>query len=331
MTSERGIYQIPTEWSRHRRSARSARYGAASAAALVAVSAMVLTSVGSAQAAATLVPMGTAEPFAVLAGTGITSTGPTTINGDVGTHPNDAMTVTGSFALSGTDHGNDGVTADAKDDLTAAYLSAEGQTTDFAVSADLAGQTLTPGVYTSGSGLAINGPAPLTLDAGGDPNAVFVFQAGSTLITQPNTQVNLINGATACNVFWQVTSSTTLGVNSVFRGTVLTLQSSTLNTGATLEGSVLSRNGAVTLDANTILRPACATPVTGGPVTVPPTTPPPAASPPATPPPATPTPGTDVDEGTDGGQITRVPVGPVDAGGGGDADVIGRFWPSTLR
>jgi hypothetical protein len=326
VTSDRCIDLTPTERAHHRRPARSARYGAAAAAALVAISATVLASAGSAQAAADPVPMGTAEPFAVLAGTGITSTGPTTINGDIGTHPNGAMTVTGSLVLSGTDHSNDGVTAGAKDDLTAAYLAAEGQTSDFAVSADLAGQTLTPGVYTSASGLEINGPVPLTLDARDDPNAVFVFQAGSTLITQPNTRVDLINGATACNVFWQVTSSTTLGVNSVFRGTILTLQSSTLNTGATLEGSVLSRNGAVTLDANTILRPACATPVTAPPVTVPPTTPPP-----TTPPPTTPPPGTDAIGGTAGGQITRVPVGSVDAGGGGAADMAGRLWSSAAR
>ncbi|WNV75154.1 ice-binding family protein [Geodermatophilus sp. DSM 44513] len=242
--------------------------------------------------------MGTAEPFAVLAGTGITSTGPTTINGDIGTYPNTAMTVTGSLVLNGTDHSGDGVTQTAKSDLTAAYLDAAGQTSDFPVIADLAGQTLTPGVYTTATGLEINGPVPLTLDAGGDANAVFVFQAGSTLITQPNTQVNLVNGAIACNVFWQVTSSATLGVDSTFRGTILALQSSTLNTRATLEGRVLSRNGAVTLDQNTILRPACASPVT-----------------------ATYTGGTGGSGGTagtggTGGQVTRVPVGSVDAGGG---------------
>jgi hypothetical protein len=300
---------------------RRARFGSASAATLLAASAAFLASAGIAQAAAIPVPMGTAEPFAVLAGTGITSTGPTTINGDIGTYPNGAMTVTGPFVVTGTDHNDDGVTAIAKDDLTAAYLAAEGQASDFAVSADLAGQTLAPGVYTSASGLEINGPVPLTLDAGGDPNAVFVFQAGSTLITQPNTQVDLINGATACNVFWQVGSSTTLGVGSVFRGTILTLQSSTLDTGATLEGSVLSRNGAVTLDANTILRPACATPVTGPPVT----------GPPVTVPPTTPTPGSDVTDDDTDGQITRVPVGSVDAGGGGAADFAGRLLSSATR
>jgi hypothetical protein len=299
----------------------AARYGAAGTAVLLALSAGLLASAGSAQAAASPVPMGTAEPFAVLAGSGITSTGPTTVNGDIGTYPNDAMTVTGPLILNGTDHKGDGVTQGAKTDLTAAYLAAESQTSDYPVVADLAGQTLTPGVYTTASGLAINGPVPLTLDAENDPNAVFVFQAGSTLITQPNTQVNLVNGATACNVFWQVGSSTTLGVNSTFRGTILTLQSSTLKTGATLEGAVLSRNGAVTLDQNTILRPTCASPVTatytggtgGGGGTGE-------------------TGGTDETGGTSStdGQVTRVPVGSVDAGGG-LAAVTTRLWSATAR
>jgi hypothetical protein len=274
------------------RSRAAARHGAAGAAALLAVSAVLLASASSAHAVATPVPMGTAEPFAVLAGTGITSTGPTTVNGDIGTYATTSMAVSGPLILNGTDHSGDGVTQGAKSDLTAAYLAAAGQTPDTTISADLAGQTLSPGVYFKGDGLAISGPVPLTLDAGGDANAVFVFQSGSTLITNPSTQVNLVNGATACNVFWQVTSSTTLGVNSTFRGTILTLQNSTMDTGATLEGSLLSRNGAVTLDNNTILRPACASPVTatyGG--------------------------GSNGTTGT-GGQVARVPVGSVDAGGG---------------
>jgi hypothetical protein len=277
------------------------RYGAAAAVAVVA-SAALLASAGTAQAVGVLVPMGTAEPFAVLAGTGITVIGTSTVNGDIGSFPTPVMTLTGSLVLTGTDHAGDGVTQGAKTDLTAAYLDAAGQGSNFSVVADLAGQTLVPGVYTTASGLEINGPTPLILDAGGNPNAIFIFQAGSSLITQPGTSVLLINGATACNVFWQVTTSTTLGVNSVFRGQILTLQSSSLNTGATLEGSVLSRNGAVTLDSNTILRPPCATPVTGGTSTV------------SAPLPA----------GTTG-QVRRVPVGSVNAGGG---PVTGRLWSS---
>jgi hypothetical protein len=314
VTSVRRFLPNPTVRSRGR---AAARHGAAGAAVLLALSAGLLASASSAHAAATPVPMGTAEPFAVLAGTGITSTGPTTINGDIGTYPNAAMTVSGPLILNGTDHGGDSVTQAAKSDLTAAYLAAAGQTPPdmTTVSADLAGQTLTPGVYFKSDGLEINGPVPLTLDAGGDANAVFVFRSGSYLTTQPNTRVTLINGATACNVFWQVTSSTVLGVNSTFRGTILTLSNSTLGTGATLEGSVLSRNGAVTLDNNTILRPACASPVTatygggsGG------------------------SGGSDGSGGTagTGGQVARVPVGSVDAGGG-PAAVVTRFRSATAR
>jgi hypothetical protein len=308
----------PSRFARTRATGRG-HYAAASAAVVVAISTTVLASAGSASATATQVPMGTAEPFAVLAGTGITNTGPTSISGDIGTLPNPAMTVTGSILLTGTNHQGDGVTATAKSDLTTAYLAAKGQPSDFAVTADLAGQTLTPGVYTSATGLAINGPLPLTLDANGDPNAVFVFQAGSSLVTQPNTQVQLIDSANACHVFWQVTSSTTLGVNSTFAGNILTLQSSTLKTGATLDGSVLSRNGAVTLDTNTILRPACASPVTAGTSTItgPGTTPPPATTGPTTGPVGV--------DGTPGGQVVQVPVGAVAAGGGGSA-AVGRLW-----
>jgi hypothetical protein len=312
---------------------KRAHYGAASAAVVVAISATVLASAGDASAAATQVVLATAEPFAVLAGTGITSTGTTSISGDIGTLPTPALTVTGSILLTGTNHAGDGVTATAKSDLTTAYLAAAAQSTDpgGSIVADLAGQTLTPGVYTGAADLAINGPLPLTLDANGDPNAVFVFQSPSTLVTQPGTQVVLTDSANACHVFWQVATSTTLGVNSTFAGNILTLQSSTLKTGATLEGSVLSRNGAVTLDDNTILRPACASPVTAGTSTITGagTTPPPAAPPATSPGPGA---GADVAEagGTAGGQVARVPVGPVAAGGGGST-AVGRLWPGATH
>lgn len=287
---------------------RRARYAAAAAAGVVAISATFLASVGTAQAAAVLVPMGTAEPFAVLGGLGISSTGTTLINGDIGSLPNPVMNVTGSVVLTGTDHRGDGVTATAKSDLTAAYLNAAAQPSDVTVgTTDLAGQTLTPGTYTSASTLSISGPTPLTLNGG--PSDVFVFQAGSSLVTSPTTSVVLIGGVTPCNVFWQVGSSTTLGVNSTFVGTIMTLTDSTMNTGATLTGSLLTRNGAVSLDSNTILRPACASPVTGGTSTV--------TTPALT--------GAADGAGAGSGQVRRVPVGSVDAGGG---DITGRLWSS---
>jgi hypothetical protein len=260
--------------------------------------------------------MGTAEPFAVLGGTGITNTGTTTINGDIGSLPNPAMTVTGSIRLTGTDHHGDGVTATAKSDLTAAYLDASPvghPASDGTISTDLAGQTLTPGVYTSASSMAISGPLPLTLT--GTASDVFVFQAVSSLITSANTSVVLSGGVTACNVFWQVGSSTTLGVNSTFRGTIMSLTTSTMQTGATLEGSLLTRNGAVTLDSNTILRPACASAETAGLSII-------TASGTTTPGPAAAT-----EQSAAAGQVRRIPVGPVDAGDG-TAAASGRLWSS---
>jgi hypothetical protein len=315
---------------------RRRRLGAASATGVVlfASAGLLAGLTGTAQAApATAVPLGTAETFAVLAGTGITKTGATTIGGDVGTFPTTSISGPGTLVITGTNHGGDGVTAGAKDDLTTAYLQAESQalaqvaTTDIGT-ADLAGQTLTPGVYASSSELNISGPQPLVLDGGGDPDAVFVFGAGSTLVTGSGTSVQLTGGATACNVFWQVTSSTTLGTNSSFVGTVLTLQSTTLTTGAAVQGAVLSRNGAVTLDTNTITRPACASPVSTIPVVVPPdvVTPPPVVTPPVTSPPVTPPPTTAPPTAIAGpagpadrttyGQVGRVPVGSVDTGDG---------------
>jgi hypothetical protein len=137
-----------------------------------------------------------------------------------------------------------------------AYTTAAGEGPTTAIAADLAGQTLAPGVYNSASSIGLSGA--LTLNGGGNPNAIFVFQAGSTLTTGSASQINLINGAQSCNVFWQVGSSATLGTGSTFRGTIIALTSITVTTGVTVDGRVLARNGAVTLDTDTITRPTCA-------------------------------------------------------------------------
>jgi hypothetical protein len=219
---------------------------------------LLLTLVSGAAAAATAVPLGTADSFAVLAGSGITNTGPTTVNGDLGTYPTTTITGTGSLTVTGSNHAGDAVTQSAKNDLVSAYNTAAGEGPTSPIVADLAGQTLTSGVYNSASSIGLTGA--LTLDAGGNPNAVFVFQAGSTLTTGSASQVNLINGAQSCNVFWQIGSSATLGTGSTFRGTILALTSITVTTGVTIDGRVLARNGAVTLDTDTITKPTCAAP-----------------------------------------------------------------------
>jgi hypothetical protein len=217
-----------------------------------------LVALGSnASAAPVAVGLGTAGSFAVLAGTGITNTGPTTITGDIGTFPTATITGFTSITLSGTNHAGDSVTQGAKTDLTTAYTTAAGEGPTTAIAADLVGRTLKPGVYNSASAVGLSGV--LTLDAAGDPNAVWVFQAGSTLITASGSRVVLLNGAQSCHVYWQVGSDVTLGTNSTFTGTILALTSISLQTGATVDGRVLARNGAVTMDTNTITRSACST------------------------------------------------------------------------
>ncbi|HBD05094.1 TPA: hypothetical protein DCZ32_01395, partial [Candidatus Uhrbacteria bacterium] len=196
-----------------------------------------------------------ANGFAILAGAGITNTGSTTITGDVGSYATVTQTGFGSVTLNGTNHFGDATTQSAKTDLTTAYNDAEARTPTVIYGAihDLGGEILTPGVYNDPSSFAITGT--LTLDGENDPDAVFIFQAGSTLTTAGSSVVNLINGAQARNVFWQVGSSATLGTNSAFKGNILALTSVTITTGANIEGRILAQNGTVTLDANTITVP----------------------------------------------------------------------------
>ncbi len=212
------------------------------------------------------VDLGTTSTFAVLAGSTITNTGPTTINGDVGLHPGTAFTGQASVTLNGALHLTDAVALQAKNDLVTAYDDAAGRTPVTQIATELGGTTLTPGVYDSASGtFEITGT--LTLDAQGDPDGVFVFQTASTLITASGSNVNIINGARFCRIFWKVGSSATLGTDSHFVGHIFALTSITATTGATVEGQLLARNGAVTLDTNTITNGFCAdttTPPPGG-------------------------------------------------------------------
>lgn len=224
---------------------------------------VAVSGVGAIQADAAQAPvgLGTAASFAVLAGQTVTNTGPSVITGGIGLSPGSAVTGFPPGTVNGTIHTADAVALQAQADLTTAYNDAAGRATSATISADLGGQKLVPGVYTGGT-LGLTGT--LTLDAQGDPNAVFVFQSASTLITASSSRVLVINGGDSCHVFWQVTSSATLGTSSVFVGTVLALTSVTATTGAVIFGRLLARNGAVTLDSNQMNRPSCgaATPAT---------------------------------------------------------------------
>jgi len=222
------------------------------AVCVMLVSAMTAVVAGGSRAHAADAPvnLGTAAGFAVLAGSTVTNTGPTVVNGDLGLSPGTAVTGFPPGTVDGTVHAADAAAAQAQADLTTAYNDAAGRTPTALVAGDLGGMTLTPGVYRSSSSLGITGT--LTLDGQGDPNAVFIIQMGSTLTTASGSVVRLINRAQATNVFWQVGSSATLGTNSTFSGTILALTSITVTTGVKIFGRVLARNGAVTLDTDII-------------------------------------------------------------------------------
>lgn len=207
--------------------------------------------------AATTVNLGTADSFAVLAGSTVTNTGSTVITGNLGLTPGTSVTGFPPGTISGSQQIANALAIQAQTDLTAAYNNAAGQTVTATVPAELGGTTKTAGVYDSGSGtFAVTGT--LTLDAQGNPNAIFIFKTASTLTTAGGSNIILANGAQACNVFWEVGTSATLGTNSTFKGNVLALSSITLTTGANVEGRVLARNGAVTLDTNSVTRAVCA-------------------------------------------------------------------------
>jgi hypothetical protein len=201
------------------------------------------------------ISLGTAQDFAVLGGSTVTNTGSSVINGDLGVWPGSAITGFPPGIVNGTIYAGDAVAQQAQSDVTTAYNTLAGMaSTQNLTGQDLGGQTLLSGVYTFNSSAQLTGT--LTLSGTGD----FIFKIGSTLTTASNSFVLAINGANAGNVYWQVGSSATLGTTTAFKGNILALSSITLNTGATIEdGRALARNGAVTLDGNTITIPEPAT------------------------------------------------------------------------
>ena len=198
--------------------------------------------------------LGTADGFAVLAGSTITNTGNSVISSDVGLHPGTAVIGFPPGVVNGSKHVTDAVAEQAKADLVTAYNDAAGRPLSATSPPDIGGQTLTAGVYKTGSVPSLGLTGNLTLDAQGDPRAVFIFQAASTLVTATDSSVTLVNGARACNVYWQIGSSATLGTRTAFKGTIMALTSISANDGVTLDGRLLARNGAVTLINDTITR-----------------------------------------------------------------------------
>jgi hypothetical protein len=215
---------------------------------------------GSALGAPATVGLGSAASFSVLGGSTVTNTGPTTMFGDLGLSP--GSSVTGAPHVLGQTHVDDAVAIGAKNSLTTGYNSAASRPSNGSAGTDLAGQVFLPGVRSASSSLLLSSGS-VTLDAQGNPNAVFIFQIGSTLITGSNTSVVLVNGAQACNVFWQVGSSATLGTGTRFVGTIMASASITANTAATIHGRLLARTGAVNLDTNTITTSNCPSSASG--------------------------------------------------------------------
>jgi hypothetical protein len=201
-------------------------------------------------------PVSSLGTFEILAGSTVTNTGATSVTGDLGVSPGTAVTGFPPGILTGTLHAGDPTAAQAQLALTAAYNDAAGRSVGaIGVAGNLGGRTLAPGVYKSTSSLEISS-GDLTLDAKGNADAVFIFEMASTLTTTTGRKVILAGGARAANIIWQVGSSATLGTSSVFKGNILAMASITVTTGASVEGRLMARTGAVTLDSNVILIPA---------------------------------------------------------------------------
>ena len=213
---------------------------------------------GLVMAAATTVPLGAADGFAILANSTITNTGATVIDGDLGLSPGTSVTnFPPGTVINGIQRINDATAIQAQSDLTTAYNNAAGQGCDHNLTGqDLGGMTLTPGVYCFDNSAQLTGT--LTLNGQNNPDSVFIFQIGTTLTTASNSSVVFTNDTQACHVFWKVGSSATLGTDTAFQGNILALASATLNTRASVVGRVLASTGAITLDTNTVTKATCA-------------------------------------------------------------------------
>jgi hypothetical protein len=198
-----------------------------------------------------IVNLGAAAPNGIMAGTAVTCITGGFVFADVSISPGNTLTGFGPCVITGTRHLADAPAAQAQIDLTTAYNTLAGLPCPpaNAIVADLGGTTKPAGVYCTASGIGVTGV--LTLDGGGDPNATFVFQAGTSLTTAGD--IVLINGAQAKNVYWQIGSSATIGTASKWQGNILALTSITLVDNATLLGRALARNGAVTLGTNNVI------------------------------------------------------------------------------
>jgi hypothetical protein len=302
---------IATHVAAPNRPGRQHRFALATAAtSLTAVIAVAAVSMADPARAAGPpdVGLGTAAQFAVLAGDGVTNTGSTTVTGDVGSFATTTVTDNGAISPpANVRQGPDPVVAGAKGDLLIGYNQAAGaQTTTTVLSgSNIGGLTLVGGTYNRAGSLGFTGT--LTLDAENDPSSVFIIQVGQDFTTATGAQVLLTRGAQACHVYWQIGNDAVVEVGTDFKGNILAGNDISAKTSATFEGRLLSNDGAVTLDSNTITLPVCATA----------TTPAPTATTSATPSPRP----TATTRPTPRATRTTTPAkGGADTGGGGSSD-----------
>jgi hypothetical protein len=224
----------------------------------IAVAALLALTIVPAAAQASSVNLATASPFVVLGASGVTNTGASVLNGELGVTPGTSLTGFNEAVVNGAIHNNDAVAQSAQGDLTSAFGVAGGQPISQDLTGiDLGGLTLTPGVYGYSSSALLTGQ--LTLNAQGNPNAQFVFVIGSALTTESASSVLLINGASPCNVFWRVGSSATLGTTTQFQGNLMALSNITVNKGVHVQGRVLAREGQITLNNDVLDNSQCTT------------------------------------------------------------------------
>jgi LPXTG-motif cell wall-anchored protein len=227
---------------------------------LIGATVLIATSNPASAGIVPTVNLASAANYSVLGGQTVTNTGPSILGQSLGLDPGSDVVgfPPGTVLAPGTIEAANPVTLVAKNDLTAAYTDAANRPVEFTqTNPDLVGQTLAPGVYAASAKAPLSLSGQLVLDGQGNANAVFIFQTDSTLITGSGSTIELINGASECNIFWQVGSSATLATGSVFVGNIMAATSVSVQTGVLVHGRALAQTGAVTLDNDVFVAPSC--------------------------------------------------------------------------